>query len=89
MVSAFVLCKSHILKYIFDSPDDSALLAADLRSLIIRRMSVMFAIYLSEPNQGLTFKEPCGWYKAFDGQNPRFGALMTSRSGDCAFFLSI
>lgn len=67
MASAFVLCKSHTLKYIFDSPDDSALFAADLRNLIIRTMSVMFVIYLSEPNQRFTFKEPCGWYKAFDG----------------------
>lgn len=89
MVSTFILCKPLTLKYIFDSPDDSALFAADLRSLIIRRMSVMFAIYLSEPNQRLTFKEPCGWYRAFDGQNPGFGVSMTSRSGDYAFFFSI
>ena len=45
---------------------------------------MMFAFYLSEPNQRLSSKRPCGWYKAFDRQNPRFGALMTSRSGDCA-----
>ena len=49
----------------------------------------MFAIHLSESNHSSGFKEPCGWHKSFDRQNPRLGALMISQSGDCAFFHSI
>lgn len=48
-------------------------------------MSVMFASYLSEPNQRLTYKEPCGCYKTLGRQNRRVGALMLTPSGYRAF----